>query len=207
MNHRLCTLLILASITFPARAEEVQLEVARALVVTFPSQTNRSYRVLVASEPSMNWTSVQDNITGTGGKVTVFYESDSDQRLFFKVEGGVTNGGNTGVRSTLLDVARLDLREIDLSGRDLAGENLKLFYLTGAIFDGANLNGADLTGAIADGASFRNVDLRQVQFDHRTKLSGADLRGVNLEGTSLPGELRSEERRVGKECRSRWSLC
>ena len=42
--------------------------------------------------------------------------------------------------------------------------------------------------------------------DKQTSLSGAFIGGVMLSAvTSLPELCRSEERRVGKECRSRWS--
>src|SRR2546428_8425395 len=40
----------------------------------------------------------------------------------------------------------------------------------------------------------------------RVRLARADVRDVETEHIAIPGDgLRSEERRVGKECRSRWS--
>mgnify|MGYP002526958084 CR=1 FL=1 len=53
-----------------------------------------------------------------------------------------------------------------------------------ANLEGANLEGADLT---------------------RVNLAGANLTRADLEGAYLIRAYRSEERRVGKACRSRWT--
>src|SRR5690242_11629158 len=71
------------------RAEEVSINVEKAVVITFPSQDSRTYKVLGAESADGPWRSLQDGIAGTGGEVTVFYKSQSDQKLFFKVETGL----------------------------------------------------------------------------------------------------------------------
>ena len=55
-------------------------------------------------------------------------------------------------------------------------------------------------------ASMADIDTRAVQFGRYFTPTEAEHRaGVCLIGDTLVQQLRSEERRVGKECRSRWS--
>src|SRR5687767_213463 len=104
-------------------AEEVQLQAEKATVITFPSQTQRSYKLLAAQSAAGEWETVQDGIVGTGGEVTIFYKSESNQKLFFKVE---TSDGPQSQR-TLWSLANLTILNKDLSGYDLEGDDLRGF--------------------------------------------------------------------------------
>src|SRR5688500_18233087 len=118
-----------------SHAEEVALTAEKATVITFPSQTQRVYKLLAADSAAGAWETLQDGIVGTGGEVTIFYKSESNQKLFFKVE---TSDGPPGQRS-LLSLANLDISNKDLSGYDLEGADLRGYTFTGSRFDGANL--------------------------------------------------------------------
>lgn len=160
-------------------AEEVSVNVEKAVVITFPSQNQRTYKVLGADTAGGPWRSLQEGIAGTGGEVTVFYKSETDQKLFFKVE----TAEGSPARQSFLSVARLNLSAQNFTGQQLAGEDFKLFTLTGTIFEDANLRGANLAGASAGGANFAGADLRGVLTDGNTVLTGATFLGANLEGT------------------------
>src|SRR5260221_5582063 len=87
--------------------------------------------------------------------------------------------------------------------------NLSLADLQGCDFDksqmsSAKLSGANLSRAILTGAILCEADLFAANLD-RSDLTGADLTRADLRGAYLRDAKRSEERRVGKECRSRWS--
>src|SRR2546430_7943873 len=56
------------------------------------------------------------------------------------------------------------------------------------------------------GLQYTQTDKNGIQIPGATSTYGADSKGIDFIGTLTPIEhLRSEERRVGKECRSRWS--
>jgi uncharacterized protein YjbI with pentapeptide repeats len=160
-------------------AEEVSLNVEKAVVITFPSQDGRAYKLLGAESANGPWRSLQDGIGGTGGEVTVFYKSQTDQKLFFKVE----TAEGSPARQSFLSVARLNLSGQNFAGQQFPGEDLKLFTLNGTVFENANLRGANLSGASATGANFAGADLRGVVTDESTTFSGATFYGANLEGT------------------------
>ena len=175
---RNATLFLSAALLFELSAQEVALTVESAVAIKFPSQDGRTYNVLGAESADGPWRSLQDGIEGTGGEVTVFYRSEIDQKLFFKVEG---RGGSTA-RQSFLSLARLDLSAQNFTGQQLPGADMKLFTLNGAIFDNADLAGANLAGARADGASFKGADLRGIIMDGSTRFSDANFNGANLEG-------------------------
>lgn len=182
--------------------EEVAMKAERAFVITFDSQSQRTYKLLAAENAAGNWATLQDGIVGTGGEVTVFYKSESDQRLFFKVE---TSDGPPGQRS-LLSLANLDISNRDLSGYDLEGDDLRGFKFFSSIFQDANLSaanlseanfteanftGADLSHAVAvevsmHGANLNGADLTGIHFV-QGDLGSADLRNANLTGVSFTG--------------------
>lgn len=157
--------------------EEVSIHVEKAVVITFPSQDRRAYRLLGTEVAEGPWRPLQEGIVGTGGEVTIFYKSESDQKLFFKVE---TSDGSPAQRS-LLSVARLNLAELDFTGYQLPGYEMKLYDLTGTKFDNANLAGANLIGARADKASFRGADLRGILSDGGSRFGEASFNEANLE--------------------------
>ena len=68
----------------------------------------------------------------------------------------------------------------------------------------ANFSSADLTGR-----DFSGVDLRGIKMDRavpqKRRFHRSPSARANLIGAILQEARRSEERRVGKECRSRWS--
>ena len=71
----------------------------------------------------------------------------------------------------------------------------------------ADLSNKSLIGADLEGANLREANLRGANL-REASLIGANLLDANLIEADLEGAdllLRSEERRVGKECRSRWS--
>jgi uncharacterized protein YjbI with pentapeptide repeats len=173
--------LLIASAFLNANAEEISIKAENAVVITFASQPSRTYKVLGTETPEGPWRSLQDGIAGTGGEVTVFYKSASDQKLFFKVEAR----DGSPARPVFESVARLNLSGQDFSGFQLPGEDFKLFTLTGAIFSNANLRGANLIGAVANRANFAGADLRDILIDETTVFTGANLRGANFEGSSV----------------------
>jgi uncharacterized protein YjbI with pentapeptide repeats len=163
-------------------SEEVALTAERATVITFPSQTQRTYKLLAADSASGAWETLQDGIVGTGGEVTIFYKSESNQKLFFKVE---TSDGPPGQRS-LLSLASLDISNKDLSGYDLEGNDLRGHNFEFSKFDGANLSAANLSEAKFDGATFVGADLTHI-VAVRVSMQGANLNGANLEGVRFDG--------------------
>src|SRR3954471_7196213 len=102
MILRHLSLLALPLAFLTANAADVSMKAEKAMVITFPSQQQKTYKVLAAQTAQGAWTTLQDGIVGTGGEVTIFYKSESDQKLFFKVE---TSDGPPGQRS-LLSLAR-----------------------------------------------------------------------------------------------------
>jgi uncharacterized protein YjbI with pentapeptide repeats len=165
---------------FSILGEEVALKVERSTTITFPSQNDRAYKLLAAEAPSGTWSVLKDGIAGTGGDVTIFYKSESDQKLFFKVE---TSDGPPGQRS-LISLARLDVSHRNLTGYDLEGADLREYKFYSSTLDNANLAGADLRGAGFQNASMRGADLRNVIFGN-TGLYGVDLSGANLGGVNM----------------------
>src|SRR5688572_19309296 len=155
MINRSISSLLAASAFLGASAEEVSIKAEKAVVITFPSQSQRTYKLLGAENASGNWTSLKDGIVGTGGEVTIFYKSESDQKLFFKVE---TSDGPPGQRS-LLSLANLDISNEDLSGYNFEGADLRGFKFRSTQFDGANLVAANISEADFDSADFTGADL------------------------------------------------
>jgi uncharacterized protein YjbI with pentapeptide repeats len=171
------------------QAEEVSLNVEKAVVITFPSQDSRTYKLLGADTAEGPWRSLQDGITGTGGDVTVFYKSQSDQKLFFKVEGRDGSPAPqlllSPAQQALLAAARLDLSGQNLAGSQLAGGDLKLFRLDEAILDNADLRGANFSSTGARRTSFKGADLRGMVTDGASNFDAANFNGANLEGTRI----------------------
>jgi uncharacterized protein YjbI with pentapeptide repeats len=184
----LCNSSLLSLLALPfCGAAEIPLEVQKSTVVTFPSESGKTYKLLSATDPSpASWALAQDGIQGTGGKVTVFYKSEGDQKLFFKVEEGPATNPD---QKPLYALARLDLSRRDLTGYQLAGQVLNGFNLDSSIFDRANLKGADLTGAnlplvSAQGADLSNARVAGVNAS-RANFSGANLSGVKFSNANL----------------------
>ena len=96
IRNLLLSSLFLPTFTAAIIAEEVTMKAEKAVVITFDSQTQRNYKLLGAENAAGQWSTLQDGIVGTGGEVTIFYKSESDQKLFFKVE---TSDGPPGQRS------------------------------------------------------------------------------------------------------------
>src|SRR3712207_9168693 len=74
-------------------------------------------------------------------------------------------------------------------------------------------DGEDVVGYIGDLAREKNAKVitksksmatEEIELNHRLEEDYADL-GLEIVETDLGEWIRSEERRVGKECRSRWS--
>jgi uncharacterized protein YjbI with pentapeptide repeats len=164
------------------RAEDVEMKAEKAMVITFPSQTQRTYKLLAAPNASGTWATLKDGIVGTGGEVTIFYKSESDQKLFFKVE---TSDGPPGQRS-LLSLANLDISGENLSGYDLEGADLRGFKFEGTQFDGANLVAANISEGIFDSADFTGADLSHVVAAN-VKMEGASFSAANLDGVRFVG--------------------
>jgi uncharacterized protein YjbI with pentapeptide repeats len=167
-------------------AEEILMKAENAVVITFGSQENRTYKVLGAESADGPWRSLQDGIAGTGGEVTVFYKSASDQKLFFKVEGADGSSGQQPIlsptRQSLLAAARLNLSAQSFAAAQLPGADLMRFTLDDANFEAANLKGANLTGAAAQGTSFNGADLRSAVTDGQGRFEGASFNGADLRG-------------------------
>src|SRR5687767_1954651 len=168
-----------------ANAEEVAMTAERATVITFPSQTQRTYKLLAAQSAVGEWQTLKDGIVGTGGEVTIFYKSESDQKLFFKVE---TSDGPPGQRS-LLSLANLDISNEDLSGYNFEGADLRGFKFRSTQFDGANLVAANISEADFDSADFTGADLSHAVAVNvnlqRTTFNQANLEGVRFVGGRL----------------------
>src|SRR5207302_8086791 len=121
-----------------------------------------------------------------------------------------------------------NLSGLDLSGIDFKGANLTAAVLNRSNLTSANLSRCNLTVSFAEGTNLTNANLRGAMM-FSMQLQGANLKGADLSGARLIVDLRranleqavltkmdgaadmknqsmrSEERRVGKECRSRWS--
>jgi uncharacterized protein YjbI with pentapeptide repeats len=161
-------------------AEEVTIHVEKSAAITFQSEDQRAYKLLAASDPAGTWRTIKDRITGTGGEVTIFYRSEADQKVFFKVE---TSDGPPGQRS-LISLARLDVSERDLTGYDLEGADLREYKFYDSTLDGADLAGADLRGTGFQGASMKGADLRGTLIGF-TSFDGVDFTGANLSGLTF----------------------
>ncbi|HIG31121.1 MAG TPA: hypothetical protein EYQ50_26285 [Verrucomicrobiales bacterium] len=64
----------------------VELEITRAVKVTFQPEEGKSYQVLSSSDAEKIFQSIGEPVAGNGGKISVFYESEENQKVFFKVE-------------------------------------------------------------------------------------------------------------------------
>jgi uncharacterized protein YjbI with pentapeptide repeats len=207
MTFRTISSVLFVSAFLSSDAEEVTVKAEKAVVITFPSQDSRTYKILGAENAEGPWRSLQDGIAGTGGEITVFYKSQSDQKLFFKVEGAEGSPAPLTLLSptdqALLAGARLNLTGRDFAGFNLQGRDLMQFIFRGAnlrganlsradlreaelseaILDGANLAGANLIAASANNASFQGADLRGIVMHGHTSFQGAKFNGANMEGT------------------------
>jgi uncharacterized protein YjbI with pentapeptide repeats len=173
-------LVLAAASAILCSAEEVAIHVERSTSIRFPSQSGRAYKLLAAEDPSGSWSVLKDGITGTGGEVTIFYKSEADQKLFFKIE---TSDGPPGQRS-LISLARLDVSKRELQGYDLEGADLRDYKFYESILDGANLAGADLRGAGFQNATMKGADLRNAILG-LTSFYGVDLEGADFSGVNL----------------------
>ena len=206
MNRKAIISLTLLGSAFicAGNAEEVVMTAEKATVITFPSESQRTYKLLAAQSAAGQWETLKDGIVGTGGEVTIFYKSESSQKLFFKVE---TSDGPPGQRS-LLSLANLDISGENLSGYDFEGADLRGFKFNSTQFDGANLVAANISEADFTSADFASADLSHavavnVNMDHATlgqadlegvrftggRVRWADFRGANLKGVQFDGVL------------------
>jgi uncharacterized protein YjbI with pentapeptide repeats len=168
-----------------AQAPDVAIHVERAAVITFASDNNQSYKLLAAENASGDWATLKDGIAGTGGEVTVFYKSESNQKLFFKVE---ISDGPPGQKS-LASLARLDVSLRDLTSYDLEGADLREYKFYSSILDNANLVATDLRGAGFQNASMKGTDLRNAVFDN-TSFYAVNFSGANLSGLLFDEKVR-----------------
>src|SRR3712207_8373264 len=115
--------------------------------------------------------------------------------FFFQAEDGIRDIGVTGVQTCALPIFATPLEEPGLQG----AEELLFLDLAPRLAPGyQDLVPADLVPRL-DGLD------RKVLVSVGERLPQNLLVQTDLQVASLGGEGRSEERRVGKECRSRWS--
>jgi uncharacterized protein YjbI with pentapeptide repeats len=136
------------------------------------------------------WTAVAQNVQGTGSEVTIFYKTETDQKLFFKVDGVDATLTPQSILSvaqqSLLSQARLDLSERDLSGYQLRGADFTHFTLLSTRLEGATLTGATFKNTSAQGSSFKNADLSHATFTE-SGLAQCNFNGANLTGDMFAG--------------------
>jgi len=86
--------LILAFAGTTLHAQNTELNIERSVKVEFNSQKGYSYNVYGTSDPAKRtgW-KLMGGEAGTGENIVFFYRSDSDQKVFFKVEAIPSDGG------------------------------------------------------------------------------------------------------------------
>lgn len=172
-------LAVVAVLIATAFADEINLVVRKSIQVEFQTQPGKNYQLFSAPNVEATYQPLGEPLAGTGGRVTLFYNTEVDQKVFFKV-GEAT----AGPVPSLHQLSRLDLNGADLTGRVLTSESfvradlrdaiLRNADLRGVNFDRANLRWTDFTGADLRGASLRGVYLLKNNF------ANADLRGVDF---------------------------
>ena len=74
-----------------------KLKVERSVKVSFDSETGKAYNAYSSTDVSRkNWKLMGGPIEGNGEKIVFFYQSDDDQKVFFKVDEVKSDGGNNG---------------------------------------------------------------------------------------------------------------
>ena len=93
--HLCLTLTIIVAVQF-VRAQNTELNIERSVKVEFNSKKGYSYNVYGTSDPAKRtgWKLMGGEV-GTGENIVFFYRSDSDQKVFFKVEAIPSEGGGT----------------------------------------------------------------------------------------------------------------
>ena len=86
--------LILAFVATNLQAQNIELNIERSIKVEFNSKKGYSYNVYGTSDPAKRtgW-KLMGGEAGTGENIVFFYRSDSDQKVFFKVEANPSEGG------------------------------------------------------------------------------------------------------------------
>ena len=90
-------LILAAGVAFGAitlQAQNVELDIERSVKVEFNSQKGYSYNVYGTSDPAQKtgW-KLLGGEEGTGENIVFFYRSDSDQKVFFRIESEPSEGG------------------------------------------------------------------------------------------------------------------
>jgi len=93
--HLCLTLAIIAAVQSVC-AQNTELNIERSVKVEFNSKKGYSYNVYGTSDPAKRtgW-KLMGGEAGTGENIVFFYRSDSDQKVFFKVEAIPSEGGQT----------------------------------------------------------------------------------------------------------------
>jgi len=74
-----------------------ELKIERSVKVSFDSEAGKSYNAYSTTDVAkQKWELLGGPVDGTGEKIVFFYQSDDDQKVFFKVEENDQSNTNTG---------------------------------------------------------------------------------------------------------------
>ena len=92
--QRFLPALVLAFAATSLQAQNVELDIERSVKVEFNSQKGYSYNVYGTSDPAKKtgWKLLGGG-DGTGENIVFFYRTETDQKVFFKVESEPSEGG------------------------------------------------------------------------------------------------------------------
>lgn len=74
--------------------QEIQLEIKKSIQLSFPTAVGKDCKIFSSPNAEGQWQALGQTVAGNGGQVTVIYNTESDQKAFFKVTA--TDGGGTG---------------------------------------------------------------------------------------------------------------
>jgi len=199
-------LLIATICTFSCQAQEIELVVQHSIQVSFNSEAEKAYQVFTTPNVDRtNWQPLGEPVQGNGDKITFFYNTKEDQKVFFKVEGGEgSQPGELNKRlnqiESILNVIKEDkfvfsfenFDGVDLSWLDykreiprpfLSGNSMRAEFSSFKVanFNGANLDFVEFLECDFESAEFRNTNAKFANF------SGSDLTNATFVNANIRG--------------------
>jgi uncharacterized protein YjbI with pentapeptide repeats len=92
------------SATTLTAADTVTLDIKKSIKITWPSEKGKSYRLMSTMDVGLqNFQSLGQPMDGNGGNITVFYDTQVDQKVFFRVDEGTAPAGQATATATLVN--------------------------------------------------------------------------------------------------------
>lgn len=95
-------LIFLPAIDRANAADDIVLDIRRSIQITWASEHGKSYRLMSTVDVGQtNFQTLGASMDGTGGNITVFYDTTLDQKVYFKVEESTAPAGQATAAATV----------------------------------------------------------------------------------------------------------